>query len=380
LASHTDRTVECPHCRKPFLDDGKSAGQVVCCPHCGKRLRIPPRQSELCRADVSYPVLETASDKINSRRALAYCEYIQLTHEEKRKVFYVPRLDNIETVLRVKKIVADCFDRGDDFKDFQDKIEKEFGDKLNLSFSDLEKVFRGNINRSLVDGLLQTLEHPIVTGGFPYLMFSAVRDDRTPKTHIALEHFGLNGTCVYRRDDPLWGSYAPPMTDLCRCTVTPITTHSAAEKGVKEAQEWIRNGRPPTWPQWVKMPMYDPRADREDDWWPDPELLETPIGILEAVVTARGELINKLKKPSSGASANYSPRGVRMPRTAEEGLALLQGSVNADFILQPLEYYFRAMERASMKNIPAWKGEPDNEVESLETMDAIIACCQQSRS
>jgi hypothetical protein len=75
---------------------------------------------------------------------------------------------------------------------------------LALSSESIEKVFRGNVNRALVDGLLKTLDEPLIAGGFPYLKFSACDDDRTPATHLALEHFGLNGTGVYRRDDPFW--------------------------------------------------------------------------------------------------------------------------------------------------------------------------------
>jgi hypothetical protein len=47
-------------------------------------------------------------------------------------------------------------------------------------------------------------------------------------------------------------------------------------------------------------------------------------------------------------------------------------------MLPPLDYYFAAMRRLGLENIPPWKGEPENELECLEAIDAIIACCRKA--
>src|SRR5207237_6225494 len=119
------------------------------------------------------------------------------------------------------------------FRDFETKMKKAFGNRLALSNMDLERVFRRTLMKGYTEGLLKTLAQPFVTGGFQYLSFDPVHDDRTPATHLALEKFGLNGTNMYRRDDPIWRLFMPPLTDLCRCGVNILTARHAAELGVK---------------------------------------------------------------------------------------------------------------------------------------------------
>jgi DNA-binding CsgD family transcriptional regulator len=106
--------------------------------------------------------------------------------------------------------------------------------------------------------------------------------------------------------------------------------------------------------------------------------LQTPEEILEAVRGARAHLMRELEKATSGPRGGRLPRGVRAPRTREEGLAWVQGRVDADFTLPPLDYYFAALRRLDLKNVPPGNGEPENVLESLEAIDAIIACCEQA--
>jgi hypothetical protein len=327
-----------------------------------------------------FPVLDNATNSIAALHVVPYSAYMRVPLDDRRGFFSVPGIESMNALLKIKSVFAECFDRGEDLRDFERKLKKALGNSLKISPEAVEKAFRGNFNKARIDGLLKTVEQPIVSGGFPYLEFefSACADDRTPATHLALEHFGLDGTSFYRRDDPFWRRFMPPLTDLCRCTVCPVTIRGAAEEGVKEAQEWLSTGQPPQRPEWVKLPAYDPRLDLEDEWWPDPEQLETPQGILKAVLAARRHLVVEMRKASSDPHAGPSRRGVSMPTTPEQGLALLQGRMDAEFILPPLKYYFEAMNRIDMENVPPWKGEPENEWECLATLDAIIVSCRQA--
>jgi hypothetical protein len=189
-----------------------------------------------------------------------------LSLDDRRNFFSVQGIESCEILVSVKRILAKCLQKGIDLRSFQRELKGAFGKTLALSPEVVEKVFRGNVNRAYIDGLLRTIEHPIVASGFPYLEFSATHDDRTPDTHLALEHLGLDGTAIYRRDDPFWRRFMPPLTDLCRCTVIPLSLEQAAEKGVKEAQESLRSGEPPKQPEWVISPPFDPRLDLEDEW------------------------------------------------------------------------------------------------------------------
>ena len=376
MTSANSRTLSCPHCHKPILNDGKFAGQVVMCPHCRGHMRIPQPQSELEPVEVDFPAFENAKKQMRSLRPVPRSEYMRLSLEERRNVFSLPGIENLDTLMKLKAILVECFATGIDLRDFKRKAKQAFGSTVTLRSDDLERVFRAYANRALIDGKLKLLDEPFVTSGFPYLKFSAVDDGRTPATHLALEHFGLNGTAIYRRDDPFWQRFMPPLTDLCRCTVIALTTRQAARHGAIEAQEWLRTDQRPQQPEWVKSPAFDPRLELEDE---EPETLESPQAILQELLELR-EHLKEMEKGSGSPRAGHLPRSVlwALPITLEEGLALLQGRKDAASTRPPLDGYFEDMERIGMKNAPPWKGDPENDREYLETIDAIIACCREA--
>src|SRR5262249_21071406 len=90
--------------------------------------------------------------------------------------------------------------------------------------------------------------------------YSAVHDSRARPEHRHLERLGLDGTAVYRRDDPVILQFWPPWDYNCRCAVVPLTVADAAARGVKEAQEWLRTGQPPAAPAFVAPPPFSPPA------------------------------------------------------------------------------------------------------------------------
>src|SRR5262249_28817879 len=108
--------------------------------------------------------------------------------------------------------------------------------------------------------------------------------------------------------------------------------------------------------------------------------LQTPEEILDEVSGVRDHLMRELEKASSGPRGGRLPRGGRAPRTREEGLAWGQGRVGADVPLPPLDYYFAAMRRCGLPNMPTWDGEPQDELKALEIIDQIIACCRAAVS
>jgi len=365
----------CPKCGSALSAPEDCAGRSSKCRACGQPVTVPPPKSELHHADVRYPIVENGASRIESLRLVPDSEYKRLSFEKRRNCFAVPGVESIGIITKVRSILHDCFEKGEDLRDFEHKIAKAFGNTLALSCEVLERVYRRTVMRGYTDGMLKTVEHPLVTSGFPYLSFDAVHDDRTPLTHIALEHYGLNGTKIYRRDDPFWRLFMPPLTDLCRCSVCALTTRYAAEKGVKEAQEWLRTGQPPDRPHWVEPPHFDPRLELEDE---GPESLETPQEILQDVLALRECLIKELERAAGGLRGGRLPRNVLVaPTTPEEGLALLQGRIRPEYTLPPLDGYFEDLERI-LEYIPPWKEEPENDLEYLATINAIIACCQNA--
>jgi hypothetical protein len=192
----------CPKCGFALSAPEDCAGRSSKCRACGQPVTVPRPKSELHHADIRYPVVENGADYIRSLRVLPYSEYMRLSIEERRDWFTFPGVESIETIVKIKALVFDCFEKGEYFRDFETKMKKAFGNRLALSNMDLEKVFRHTLMKGYTEGLLKTVEHPLIAGGFPYLSFDPIHDDRTPQTHLALEQFGLDGTNIYRRDDP----------------------------------------------------------------------------------------------------------------------------------------------------------------------------------
>jgi hypothetical protein len=100
---------------------------------------------------------------------------------------------------------------------------------------------------------------------FPYVQMYPIQDSRTPTEHLALETSGLDGTGIYRRDDPflkpwwrLQSTWERKGRSPCRCASNNLTVEAASRKGVSEAKQWHATGIPPTRPTWVHHFEYAP--------------------------------------------------------------------------------------------------------------------------
>lgn len=63
----------------------------------------------------------------------------------------------------------------------------------------------------------------------PYGMYSAIRDNHTRKSHLALH--GM----VFRLDDPFWQAFYPPNGWRCRCSVIALSQQDIERRGLKIA-------------------------------------------------------------------------------------------------------------------------------------------------
>lgn len=97
----------------------------------------------------------------------------------------------------------------------------------------------------------------IVAQIFPYLKYFALSNGCDFRNHVTLESSGLNGTNIYRRDDPVWVYFTPPWEPGCGCTTTIATVDAAADAGVSEAIQWRKTDAPPTHPEYCfKNPVF----------------------------------------------------------------------------------------------------------------------------
>lgn len=154
-------------------------------------------------------------------------------------------------------------------------------------------------------GLIEVLNHPLVADEFPYLAYHAVHDSRVRPEHLALERHGLNGTNIYRRDDPIWERFTPPWDYQCRCAIIPMTIEDAARAGVHEAQEWLRTGLPPSTPEWVTPPPFSP-----------PEGWNTRITVRLGLDAEGHEHDRRGRFAPKGNGGNGAPKGAESAKKA----------------------------------------------------------------
>ena len=106
----------------------------------------------------------------------------------------------------------------------------------------------------------------ILNESYPYIWWAAVRDARTPPQHRLLESSGIEGTALYRRDDPFFADWWPLRARWhkrgrtpCRCGWVDLSIKDAAKRfEIREAVEWYRTKEPPTSPAWVTPLGFDP--------------------------------------------------------------------------------------------------------------------------
>lgn len=198
---------------------------------------------------VTFPAIERAAESLAERKVLLPEDFRALADGTQRSAFTVARQGSIETLAKIRDTLAISVREGIALDDFRDLLTEAI-DTSQIGPGHLENVYRTNVQTAYMDGFDELASDPIAAAAFPYQEYIAVHDDRARHDHLALETLGMNGTNVYRRDDPMWDYFLPPWDYQCRCGVNLLTIQAAARKGVREAQEWLKTGEPPTVPEW----------------------------------------------------------------------------------------------------------------------------------
>lgn len=88
----------------------------------------------------------------------------------------------------------------------------------------LETIYRTNMQSAFMAGRRKQIEAEAAEA--PYVQYIAVMDGRTRPSHAA-----LNGR-VFRVDDPVWQSCAPPNGYNCRCRIRNLDAAEVRERGL----------------------------------------------------------------------------------------------------------------------------------------------------
>jgi SPP1 gp7 family putative phage head morphogenesis protein len=204
---------------------------------------------------VRWPAVEAAARDLLSRRVVTADEYADLTDDARRSAFAVARALSAAGTLAVRDAVAQAVMYGGGLREFRQNVGAVL-DAAGLRPDQVEQIYRTQTGLARAAGMQKVLDHPLVAGEFPYLAYHAIHDGRVRPDHLAMETNGIQGTNIYRADDPVIRRLWPPWGYNCRCHLTPFTVEDAAAAGVAEAREWARTNVPPARPAFVQDPGY----------------------------------------------------------------------------------------------------------------------------
>jgi len=223
-----------------------------------------------------FPVIDDALRVLHGAEIFTSGDYREVAEQAKAGAFAITSTLGDEAVADIRDLLSENIAKGPDMKGFVDAVQERLREGGPLSERHIETIFRTNVSSAFSNGANKSLESPMVVDAFPYRAYWATTDKRVRKNHIALEKLGLNGTNIYRADDPTWRKFMPPWEFNCRCTWAPVTVEQAANAGVVEAQEWLQRAKDAAkaggggWPEWLNRTAPTQRA------WVNPPGFEPP--------------------------------------------------------------------------------------------------------
>lgn len=208
--------------------------------------------------DIHLPTIEEAVKSLSERNVVTRQQFDELDAAARTKAFTVANVSAEETLTKIRDSLSENVKEGVDYETWRKKVMEDVDQGTFLSEAHQETVFRTNVQSAFSDGQMTVLRHPLVRSGFPYSAYDSIHDGRRRENHGKLEKLGIQGTNVYRNDDPVFQTFRPPWDYNDRCGWTPMTIRQAAEKGIEEAKKWLDTGVEPTDKAHVPMPDFAP--------------------------------------------------------------------------------------------------------------------------
>lgn len=161
-------------------------------------------------------------------------DWQEVWREANSKSFTVAKVTRLDVLTDIHHAIVDDLKHGGSFPTFLEKlqptleakgwwgrrehIDQETGEITNVQYGSpwrLETIYETNMQSAYMAGRYRGM---LAASKYaPWWEYSAVMDNRTRRTHAA-----LNGR-VFRFDDPFWDSWYPPNGFRCRCRVLPRT-------------------------------------------------------------------------------------------------------------------------------------------------------------
>lgn len=218
----------------------------------------PPSPPPGAPEGIHFPVIEEAVKQLAEKNVMTRDRFDALDAASRAKAFTVAGVDAQGTLTKIRDSLVENVREGVDYETWREKVLEDVEPGTFLSEGHMETVFRTVVQTQFSDGRETVLNHPLIRSGFPYRARDAIHDERVRENHLALEKMGIQGTNIYRADDPVWQLFRVPWDYNDRCSDIAMTVRQAAEAGIEEAQQWLDTGIEPSPPAHVPMPPFVP--------------------------------------------------------------------------------------------------------------------------
>lgn len=179
-----------------------------------------------------------------------------VTHQEHDHAFTVAKMLDLDLLRDVKKMVDQALAEGMTLRDFQkqlqplletkgwwgrkEMVDPETGEVRDVQLGSprrLRTIFQTNLATAYAAGqwaqIVETSERA------PWLMYTAVHDNRTRPEHMAWDGR------VLRFDDPWWQTHYPPNGWNCRCDVIQLNDRQVKKMGLTPLDQAPDDGTEP---------------------------------------------------------------------------------------------------------------------------------------
>lgn len=195
---------------------------------------------------------QTALDYFRQKGLKSTFNWQEMLDNEHDKAFTVAKMMDLDLLQTVQDSLSDAMEVGKDFKQWQEELtprlqeagwwgEQEIenpqtGIKETVqtgSASRLETIYRTNMQASYSAGQWQQIQEQKEIA--PYLMYSAIDDDRVRPEHLAWNNL------ILPADDEFWDSHMPPNGWNCRCSVIQLSEDEIEEMGLEISSQAPKN-------------------------------------------------------------------------------------------------------------------------------------------
>lgn len=169
-------------------------------------------------------------------------DWTEMLKQEHDANFTVAKITDLDLLKEIRDAVDQAISEGTTFDTFKERLiprlqesgwwggkmvlDADTGEEKEVQLGSprrLRTIFETNLKTAYAAGRWEQIQD--TKADFPYLMYDAVKDDRTREEHLAWD--GL----VLPADDPWWKTHYPPNGWNCRCSVIQVNDRTLGKLG-----------------------------------------------------------------------------------------------------------------------------------------------------